>query len=206
MNWKNIVLFVVLGLISVGCATAALAQQATPRTTLVAQEDSPKAQQPEEPAAKPEQEKPDNAKPEKQENPKPEKQENAKPEKNDQGNPKESKPAEPATGHAAPARENGNHPAAAQTGQAQPSGKGSRIPDEKFRANFGRSHTFKVSRPTVINNQTTIQYSGYSFVLSDPWPAGWAYTDDCYIDYVDGEYFLFDLLHPGVRIALIVQM
>jgi hypothetical protein len=42
--------------------------------------------------------------------------------------------------------------------------------------------------------------------LVDAWPAGWAYTDDCYIDYIDGEYFLFDLLHPGVRIAVFVVM
>jgi len=171
----------------------------TTQRTLVAQEDSPKAhdaaQQPEEPKAKQEQ-------PEK-ESPKSEKQENAKPEKNDQAHPKESKPME--KGQAAP-RENGNQPAVAQTGHAQPTGKGGHIPDDKFRASFGRSHSFKVSRPVVVNNQTTIQYSGYSFILADPWPATWAYTDDCYIDYIDGEYFLFDLLHPGVRIALFVQM
>jgi hypothetical protein len=47
-------------------------------------------------------------------------------------------------------------------------------------------------------------YGGYSFVLVDAWPAEWAYDDDCYVDYVDGEYFLFDLRHPGVRIALMV--
>ena len=27
---------------------------------------------------------------------------------------------------------------------------------------------------------------------------------NCYIDYIDGEYFLFDLLHPGIRIAVFV--
>lgn len=43
------------------------------------------------------------------------------------------------------------------------------------------------------------------------WPGGshtpaskCLHADDCYVDYIDGEYFLFDLLHPGVRIALIV--
>jgi hypothetical protein len=89
---------------------------------------------------------------------------------------------------------------------AQPAGKGGRIPDDKFRASFGRSHSFHPSRPTVVNGRPTFAYGGYSFVLVDPWPAEWAYTDDCYIDYVDGEYFLFDLLHPGVRIALVVSM
>jgi len=27
-------------------------------------------------------------------------------------------------------------------------------------------------------------------------------TDDCYIDYIDGEYVLIDLSHPGMQIAL----
>jgi hypothetical protein len=86
--------------------------------------------------------------------------------------------------------------------QAQPAGQGGRIPDDKFRAHFGRSHTFHPSRPRVVNGQPQFQYGGYSFVMVDAWPVGWAYSDDCYIDYVDGEYFLFDLVHPGVRIAL----
>jgi hypothetical protein len=43
-------------------------------------------------------------------------------------------------------------------------------------------------------------------VFVDAWPAGWGYTDDCYIDYVDGEYFLFDVLHPGVRNAVTVVL
>ena len=40
----------------------------------------------------------------------------------------------------------------------------------------------------------------------DPWPVEWVYTDDCYIEYIDGDYFLFDVLHPGVRVALFVVM
>jgi hypothetical protein len=81
--------------------------------------------------------------------------------------------------------------------------QGQRIPDDKFRANFGRQHTFRV-RTTVVEGQPRFQYGGYWFALSDAWPVGWAYTDDCYIDYIDGEYVLIDLLHPGVQIALIV--
>ena len=86
-----------------------------------------------------------------------------------------------------------------------PASKGGHIPDDKFRSHFGKSHTFHPSRPTIVNNQPTFVYGGYSFIMVDPWPAEWAYTDDCYIDYIDGEYFLFDLLHPGVRIALFVS-
>jgi hypothetical protein len=58
----------------------------------------------------------------------------------------------------------------------------------------------------IVRGQLQFQYGGYTFELVDAWPGDWAYTDDCYIDYVDGEYFLFDLLHPGVRIALFVVL
>ncbi len=93
-----------------------------------------------------------------------------------------------------------------QEGHARPAGKGGHIPDDRFRAQFGRSHTFRVQRPVVVEGQPRFEYGGYSFVLIDAWPADWAYSDDCYVDYIDGEYFLFDLLHPGMRIALFVVM
>jgi hypothetical protein len=83
--------------------------------------------------------------------------------------------------------------------------QGKRIPDDKFRASFGRQHTFHVQRTQIISNpQPVIVYGGYSFQVIDPWPAEWAFEDDCYIDYVDGEYFLFDAFHPGIRVAVFV--
>lgn len=95
--------------------------------------------------------------------------------------------------------------AAKQGSHAQPvNGKSGHIPDDQFKAHFGRQHTVVINRPVIVEGQPRFQYSGYWFAFSDPWPVGWAYTDQCYIDYVDGEYFLFDLLHPGVRIALFV--
>lgn len=87
---------------------------------------------------------------------------------------------------------------------ARPAGKTAHIPDDRFHAQFGRGHTFPVQRTTVVEGQQGFVYGGYTFVLVDAWPSDWAYTDDCYIDYVDGDYFLFDLLHPGMRIALFV--
>jgi hypothetical protein len=98
----------------------------------------------------------------------------------------------------------GNQEHAQQQGHARPAGRSAHIPDERFHAQFGRAHTFPVQRTTVVEGQQGFVYGGYTFVLVDPWPADWAYTDDCYIDYVDGDYFLFDLLHPGMRIALFV--
>lgn len=97
-------------------------------------------------------------------------------------------------------------PAQRQEGHARPAGKGGHIPDDRFRANFGRGHAFKVQRPVAVEGGQGFVYGGYSFVLVDAWPPDWAYTDDCYVDYIDGEYFLFDLFHPGARIALFVVM
>ncbi len=84
-------------------------------------------------------------------------------------------------------------------------GGGRHIPDDQFRAHFGRQHTFHVQRTQIVNvSQPVIVYGGYSFQLVETWPAEWSYDDDCYIDYVDDQYYLFDVLHPGIRIAVIV--
>jgi hypothetical protein len=88
---------------------------------------------------------------------------------------------------------------------ARTAGKGGHIPDDKFRAHFGQSHHFN-AKTVIVQGQPQFQYGGYIFEFIEVWPADWAYTDDCYVDYVDGEYFLFDLFHPGVRIALFVVM
>jgi len=88
--------------------------------------------------------------------------------------------------------------------RAEASGKGKHIPEDKFRSSFGRQHTFIIRQPVIVNNRPRFQYSGYWFELVDAWPTGWAYTDDCYIDYVDDGYFLFDPLHPGIRVAIVV--
>jgi len=77
----------------------------------------------------------------------------------------------------------------AQNGR--PAGGGGRIPDDKFRANFGHDHHFRAST-VIVSGRPQFAYGGYNFQLVDVWPAGWAYTDDCYIDFIDGEYFLFD--------------
>jgi len=84
--------------------------------------------------------------------------------------------------------------------------RGGHIPDDHFRSHFGRQHTVVINRPVIVEGQPRFQSGGYWFTIVDVWPADWAYTDQCYIDYIDGEYFLFDLAHPGVRIALFVVM
>ena len=105
-----------------------------------------------------------------------------------------------------PSRQSGQAGRSNQQTQRSADHRGGRIPDDKFRAQFGRQHTFKINRTTTAQGQPGFQYGGYTFVIVDAWPAEWVYTDDCYVDYVDGEYFLFDLLHPGVGVAIIVVL
>ncbi len=83
--------------------------------------------------------------------------------------------------------------------------RGKRIPDEKFRASFGHQHTFHVQRAQIVNSpQPAIVYGGYSFILVDVWPVEWGFDDVVFVDFVDDEYFLFDPLYPGIRVALVV--
>jgi len=90
---------------------------------------------------------------------------------------------------------------AEHAGNAQ---RGGHIPDDKFRAHFGRQHTFVVNHPTIVEGRPRFRYSGYWFTIVEVWPVEWAYNDQVYVDFIDGEYFLFDVLHPGVQVALIV--
>jgi hypothetical protein len=128
----------------------------------------------------------------------------AKPEKMDKQEKKEQKQEEKQQQHEM--KPDRNQAAAHQEEHGRPAGKSARIPDDKFRSHFGRSHTVRVQRPVIVQGQPGFIYGGYSFVFVDPWPVEWAYGDDCYVDYIDGEYFLFNLLHPGVRISLFVVM
>ncbi len=64
-----------------------------------------------------------------------------------------------------------------------------RISDDHFRAHFGREHYFAVGHMTVVAGHPRFAYGGYRFEIGQPWPARWAYTDHCYIDFVEGRYF-----------------
>jgi hypothetical protein len=79
-----------------------------------------------------------------------------------------------------------------------------RIPDDRFRANFGQGHVFVISQPEMVGGFSRFQYGGFAFGFLQPWPDGWYYTDDVYVDYIDGEYFLFNPYYPGVRVGISV--
>jgi hypothetical protein len=79
-----------------------------------------------------------------------------------------------------------------------------RIPDERFRSNFGREHEFRMGNPVMVSGYSRFQYGGYWFGYVEPWPAYWHYTDPFYIDYVDGGDYMYDPYYPGSRFAITV--
>jgi hypothetical protein len=82
----------------------------------------------------------------------------------------------------------------------------SRIPDERFRSNFGRGHEFRIGSPRLVGGYSRFQYGGYWFGFVQPWPDGWYYTDDVYVDYINGGYYLCNPYYPGVQVAISVQL
>ena len=79
-----------------------------------------------------------------------------------------------------------------------------RIPDDRFRANFGSGHNFHMGNPVLVGGYSRFQYGGFWFGFVQPWPVGWYYTDDVYIDYVDGGYYMYNPYYPGARFSLSV--
>jgi hypothetical protein len=124
------------------------------------------------------------------------KQDNARPENR---RPEEARPQEQTRSQEQARPDQGGN---ARPVQAQ---RGQRIPDDKFRARFGREHHFHVKRAESVNQaQPQFVYAGYSFQLGQAWPADWSYDDDCYIEYVGDNYYLYDLNHPGIQILVFV--
>jgi flagellar motor protein MotB len=79
-----------------------------------------------------------------------------------------------------------------------------RIPDERFRTNFGREHHFRIGRPTLVSGYSRFQYGGFWFGFVQPWPVAWYYTDDVYVDFIDGGYFLCNPYYPEERVSISV--
>jgi primosomal protein N' len=79
-----------------------------------------------------------------------------------------------------------------------------RIPDDRFRANFGSGHNFHMGNPVLVGGYSRFQYGGFWFGFVQPWPSGWYYTDDVYIDYVDGGYYMYNPYYPGTRFSISV--
>jgi len=88
----------------------------------------------------------------------------------------------------------------AQPEQRAAGNGGGRIPDDRFKANFGREHTFHVSQGDYSNHR--FQYGGYWFGFADAWPSNWLYTQDVYVIEINGVYYLCNASFPGVNLVL----
>jgi hypothetical protein len=145
--------------------------------------------------------------------PKGEQQEkNTKPEKKnaqtERNNKQEDKNAQPEK-NTRPAENNARQEQQPRTQEARPEkqeqhASGGRIPDDRYKANFGREHSFRVSEGDYRNHR--FQYGGYWFGVSDPWPSNWLYTQNVYVVEIDGVYYLCNPMYPGVNIVLSVTL
>ncbi|MGA9183673.1 MAG: hypothetical protein WBF56_03445 [Candidatus Acidiferrales bacterium] len=116
------------------------------------------------------------------------------------------RPAQPKTTKPSnQAQQNSGHKQDVNRSSSEQASRG-RIPDDKFKAHFGSEHRFHVGHPTIVSGHPRFQYGGYSFVMVQPWPAGWGYDDNVYIMDVNGVYYLVDAVHPGVQLELSVVM
>jgi hypothetical protein len=102
-------------------------------------------------------------------------------------------------------RNNKQEEKSAQQQHAQPveharNNRRGRIPDDRYRANFGQAHRFRVSQGDYNNRR--FQYGGYSFGFVDVWPGNWLYTQDVFVIEIDGVYYLCNASYPGVNIEL----
>ena len=89
---------------------------------------------------------------------------------------------------------------------------GYRIPEDRFRAHFGRGHWFRVHDVpvVVVEGAPRFQFGGFWFSVVDPcpetWSPTWYRTDDVYVDYVNDGYYMYNRRHPGIAIAINVSL
>ncbi|HEY4089632.1 MAG TPA: hypothetical protein VGM43_27085 [Bryobacteraceae bacterium] len=83
------------------------------------------------------------------------------------------------------------------------------IPQNRFYSSFGRQHYFRIGRPVFYGRSARFQYGGFWFNFAGAAPAYWGpdwyNSDDVYIDYSDGGYYLYDNRYPGQGVPLEVD-
>jgi hypothetical protein len=92
----------------------------------------------------------------------------------------------------------------AKPGKQEQHAGGGRIPDDRYKANFGREHTFRVSQGDFRSGR--FQYGGYWFGFGGAWPSNWLYTQDVYVIEIDGMYYLCNPMYPGVNLVINVTL
>ena len=88
--------------------------------------------------------------------------------------------------------------------EAKPAQHAGRIPADRYKANFGREHTFRVSQGDFRSGR--FQYGGYWFGFGGAWPSNWLYTQDVYVVEIDGVYYLCNPMYPGVNLVINVTL
>jgi hypothetical protein len=93
-----------------------------------------------------------------------------------------------------------------RTQEAKPAQQagGGRIPADRYKANFGREHTFRVSQNDFRSGR--FQYGGYWFGFGGAWPSNWLYTQDVYVIEINGMYYLCNPMYPGVNLLINVTL
>ena len=81
-------------------------------------------------------------------------------------------------------------------------GQYGRISNVNYNAHFGENHSFHMGRPEMVGGYNRFHYGGYWFGFNEGWPMGWEYGDNCYVVFLDGGYYMYDLRHPGLHITL----
>ena len=119
-----------------------------------------------------------------------EKEKKAQPEKSARPEDKNQKPEERSTQQGKPAQ-NAQH-------------AGGRIPADRYKANFGREHSFRVSQSDYRSHH--FRYGGYSFGFVDVWPSNWLYTQNVYVVEINGVYYLCNASYPGVNLTLSIVL
>lgn len=79
-----------------------------------------------------------------------------------------------------------------------------RIPADRYKANFGREHTFRVTQGDYNNHR--FQYGGYWFGFAAPWPGNWLYTQEVFVVDIGGVYYLCNPTYPGVNVELNITL
>jgi hypothetical protein len=82
----------------------------------------------------------------------------------------------------------------------QSADNGRRIPEDRYRADFGREHTFHFHH----ENDGRFQFGGFWFQYTDAWPSDWTDGDDFYVVEDGGVDYLCDARFPDQRIVVVV--
>jgi hypothetical protein len=119
-----------------------------------------------------------------------------------QAQPQRAEKAQPQRAQAQQPAKQRTQTVASNRGGGGGGGNYGRISNANYSAHFGQGHSFHMGHPQMRGGYNRFQYGGYWFGYNEGWPVGWDYNDDCYVEYIDGYYYMFDVRHPGFRLTL----